>query len=181
MLLESILIQNNILWRINYVLIKILLDASLLYEKSWNECKNSSFLHKATFIEWDHGSVKMWRCLFTFMALNSRRLYLQTCGKMAKMIRTTIKSLGINEWFTFHILEHYKEINIIDQLSERQPKNVPFQMWMPFLHESTEFSLQAEASRMWNEHLGTVGWSYFTQWFTCRCTLALCRAWYTWC
>ncbi len=49
-LLESILIQKKILWRINFVFIKFLLNA-LLFEKSCNECKNPSFLHKATCIE----------------------------------------------------------------------------------------------------------------------------------
>ncbi len=41
-----------------FVLIKFLLNA-LLFEKSGNECKNPSFLHKAMGIESDQGSTKM--------------------------------------------------------------------------------------------------------------------------
>ncbi len=50
---ESILIRKKILWRINFVIIKFLLNA-LLFEKLWNECKNPSFLHKITCIMSDH-------------------------------------------------------------------------------------------------------------------------------
>ncbi len=49
LLLEGILIRKKILWRINFVLIKFLLCA-LLFEKSRNEYKNPSFLHKPTCI-----------------------------------------------------------------------------------------------------------------------------------
>ncbi len=63
LLLESILIQKKILWRINYVLTKFLLNA-LLFEKSRNKCKNPSFLQKATCISLDRGSTKMRWCLF---------------------------------------------------------------------------------------------------------------------
>ncbi len=52
-LLESILILNKILWRINLVLIKFSPNA-LLFEKLQNECKNPSFLHKVTCIRSDH-------------------------------------------------------------------------------------------------------------------------------
>ncbi len=45
LLLKSILIWDKILWRINFDLIKFLLNA-LLLGKLWNECKNSYFLHK---------------------------------------------------------------------------------------------------------------------------------------
>ncbi len=47
---------------------------ALLFEKTWNKCKNPSFLHKATCIESDHGSTKMRSCFSTFMALYCRRL-----------------------------------------------------------------------------------------------------------
>ncbi len=50
--LRSILIWKKILWRINSVLIKFSIKA-LFLEKSWNECKNPSFLHKAMCIESD--------------------------------------------------------------------------------------------------------------------------------
>ncbi len=56
----------------NFVLIKFSL---LLFEKSWNECKNPSFLHKAMCIESDHCSTKMRHCLSTFVVLYSRRLW----------------------------------------------------------------------------------------------------------
>ncbi len=46
------------LWRINIILVKFSPNA-LLFEKSWNECKNPSFLHKAMCIESDLGSMKM--------------------------------------------------------------------------------------------------------------------------
>ncbi len=52
-LLERILIQKKILWRINFVLIKFLPNA-LLLEKLQNEFKNLSFLHKVTCIRLDH-------------------------------------------------------------------------------------------------------------------------------
>ncbi len=52
----------------NFVLIKFSLNA-LLFEKSWDESKNPSFLHKAVGIESDTGSMKMQRCLSTFIAL----------------------------------------------------------------------------------------------------------------
>ncbi len=45
-LLESILTRKKILWRINFILIKFLLNKILL-EKIWNECKKTAFLHKA--------------------------------------------------------------------------------------------------------------------------------------
>ncbi len=64
LLLKSILIRKKILWRVNFVLIKLSLNV-LLFEKSWNECKNPSFLHKAICIESDHGSTKMGCCLST--------------------------------------------------------------------------------------------------------------------
>ncbi len=67
LLLESILIWKEILWRINFVLIKFSLNV-LLFEKSWNECKNPSFLHKAMCIESNQSSMKMRLCLSTFMA-----------------------------------------------------------------------------------------------------------------
>ncbi len=73
-LLDGILIWKKILWRINFVLIKFLLNA-LLFEKSWNECKNLLFLHKAMCIELDHNSMKMQHGLSTFLALYSRRLW----------------------------------------------------------------------------------------------------------
>ncbi len=74
LLLESILIRNKILWRINSIFIKFSLNA-LLFMKSWNQCKNPSFLHNAMCIESDHGSTKMRRCLSRFMALYSRWLW----------------------------------------------------------------------------------------------------------
>ncbi len=74
LLLESILIRKKILWRISLVFIKFSLNVLLLFEKSQNECKNLSFLHKDMCIESDCGSRKMRHCLSTFMALNSRRL-----------------------------------------------------------------------------------------------------------
>ncbi len=52
-LLESILILKEILWRINFVLIKFLPNA-LLFEKLQNEWKNPIFLHKVTYIRPDH-------------------------------------------------------------------------------------------------------------------------------
>ncbi len=48
---------------------------ALLFKKSWSECKNPSFLHKAMCIVLDHGSTKMQRCLPTFVAFYSRRLW----------------------------------------------------------------------------------------------------------
>ncbi len=45
-----------------------LFASALLFEKSWNECKNPSFLHKAMCIVLDHGSIKVQRWLSTFMA-----------------------------------------------------------------------------------------------------------------
>ncbi len=54
-LLESILIWKKILWRINFVLIKFSPNV-LLFEKLWNECKNSSFLHKVTCTRSDYVS-----------------------------------------------------------------------------------------------------------------------------
>ncbi len=51
--LESILIWNKILWRINSVLIKFLPNP-LPFEKLQYECKNSSLLHKVTCITSDH-------------------------------------------------------------------------------------------------------------------------------
>ncbi len=53
LLLESMLIQRKILWRINFVLIQFSPNA-LLFEKLQNECKNPSFLHKVTRIRLDH-------------------------------------------------------------------------------------------------------------------------------
>ncbi len=70
----SILIQKKILWRINFVLIKFSLNA-LLFEKSQNECKNPSFLHKAMCIELHRGSMKMQCCLSTFIAWNYKGLW----------------------------------------------------------------------------------------------------------
>ncbi len=59
--------SKKILCRINHVLIKFSLN-ELRFEKSWNECKNPSFLHNVTCIESDHGLTKMRCCLSTFMA-----------------------------------------------------------------------------------------------------------------
>ncbi len=52
-LLETILVQRKILWRINFVLMKCLPNA-VLFEKLQNECKNPSFLDKVTCIRWNH-------------------------------------------------------------------------------------------------------------------------------
>ncbi len=73
LLLEMIFIWKKILWKNNFVLIKFLRN-TLLFEKSWNKCKNSSFLHKAMCTESDHGSTKMQCCISTFMALYFRWL-----------------------------------------------------------------------------------------------------------
>ncbi len=55
-LLESILIRKKILWRLNLLFTKFLLN-TLLFEKVWNECKNPSFLHKVTCIRLDHTGI----------------------------------------------------------------------------------------------------------------------------
>ncbi len=73
-LLESIRIRKKILWRINFVFIKYLLNA-FLFEESRNKCKNPSFLHKTTRNEWDHGTTKMRCCLSTFMTWNYRGVW----------------------------------------------------------------------------------------------------------
>ncbi len=52
-----------------------LVQPALLFEKSWNECKTPSFLHKAVCIESDHDLMKMQCCLSIFMALNFGRLW----------------------------------------------------------------------------------------------------------
>ncbi len=80
MLLERILIRKKVLWRINFILIKFSLNA-LLFEKSWNECKNPSFLHKTMCIQSDHGSMKMWHCLSTFTTLYCMGLWLTRCAQ----------------------------------------------------------------------------------------------------
>ncbi len=72
--LKSLLIQKKILWIINFVTIKFSLNA-LVFEKSWKECKNPSFLYKAMSIQSDHRSKEMRRCLSTFVTLYSRRLW----------------------------------------------------------------------------------------------------------
>ncbi len=73
--LKDILIRKKILWRINFSFTKFLQNA-LLFGKSWNECKNTSLLHKVMCTESDHSSTKMRHCLSTFMALYSRRFCL---------------------------------------------------------------------------------------------------------
>ncbi len=72
LLLESILIQKKILWRINFILIKFLQN-KLLLEKLPKECKKPSFLHKAMCIQSDHSTTKIRCCLSSFMAWYSRR------------------------------------------------------------------------------------------------------------
>ncbi len=114
--LESILIRKKILWRINFVLIKFLLNA-LLFEKSWNECENPSFLHKAMCIESDHGTMKMECRLFTLMVLHSRRLCFTSFPYTRKMVILFVQCLyysdvicGSIQWFTSFIHIHWHEV-----------------------------------------------------------------------
>ncbi len=65
---------KKILWRINFVFIKFSLNA-LLFEKSRNECKNPSFLHKTICTVSDHGTTKMQCCISAFIAWNYRGVW----------------------------------------------------------------------------------------------------------
>ncbi len=56
-LLESILTREEILWRINFILIKFFLNKILL-KKIQNECKKPSFHRTATRISWTTGKRK---------------------------------------------------------------------------------------------------------------------------
>ncbi len=117
MLLETILIRKKILWRINFVLIKFSLNA-LLFEKSWNECKNPSFHHKAMCNESDHGSTKMRCCLSTFVALYTRKLWYWSYSYSAAASQEFSRDLQ-----RFHILSR---LSHDDKLFVKIPRTVKF-------------------------------------------------------
>ncbi len=108
-----ILIQKKILWRMNLVLIKFLLNA-LILEKSWNECKNPSFLHKAMCIESDQYSTRMrhsflhsW--LYIVGGFGRTQDELQYCARTSVCVHTKlctylrtklfVYGLGMVRWF----------------------------------------------------------------------------------
>ncbi len=95
---ESILIRKKILWRINFVLIGFLVNASL-FKKSQNEYKNPSFLHKTMCIESNHSSMKMWNSLSTFMDLNSRRLWQYTPAFFPSILQSSFCGILLEQGF----------------------------------------------------------------------------------
>ncbi len=105
MLLISVLIRKKILWGINFILIKFLLNA-LLFEKLQNECKNLSLLHKATCINLDHSTTKMQCHLFTFMACNYRGLCNNSINipvRVVQVMSARCQTLCCRVWIdTFH-------------------------------------------------------------------------------